>query len=91
MSVVSTVLLSAAITPSLAGLEDSGLNQAFVLGTGRPPIPLKIIGQKILNCKFTEMCDLLPDNLQPIAVDPPLFTIEGGALIPSSAHAWRKK
>ena len=62
-----------------------GLNQAFILGPGRPPILAKLVSQ-ILAYKFVEMSKLIAENLEV-----PSFMIEGSSIVPRTTVSSRKR
>ena len=66
------------------------LTLPFVLGPGRPPIPAKVVTQILCN-KFIEMSDLLPENLDLPQCESSSFTIEGGAIVPITRVASKRK
>ena len=66
------------------------LTSPFVLGPGRPPIPAKVVTQ-ILCHKFIEMPDLLPENLDLPQCESSSFAIEGGAIVPITRVASKRK
>ena len=70
-------------TPHISPGVNNGLNQAFILGPGRLPIPVKLVTQ-ILAYKFTEMPDLLPENLGNPTSENTLFLIEGCSIVPTT-------
>ena len=57
---------------------------------GAPPIPVKLLMQ-ILAYKFTEMADLLPDNLRNPTSEIPSFLIEGCSIVPTTNMPSQKK
>ena len=67
-----------------------GLNQPFILGPGRPPIPSKIISQ-ILDFKFIEMHELIPENLENPSNEVATFVFDGRSIVPTTASSTRKK
>ena len=76
--------------PTIPPGINNGLNQAFILGPGRPRIPAKLVTQ-ILAYKFTEMADILPDNLGNPTSEIPSFLIEGCSIVPTTNTPSRKK
>ena len=66
------------------------LTSPFVLGPGRPPIPAKVVTQILCN-KFIEMSDLLPENLDLPQCESSSFAIEGGAIVPITRVASKRK
>ena len=69
---------------------NNGLNQAFILGPGRPPVPARLVAQ-ILAYKFVEMSDLIPENLEAPTTEVPTFIIEGRSIVPTTTTSSRKK
>ena len=55
-----------------------------------PPIPAKLVMQ-ILAYKFTEMADLLPDNLGNPINEIPSFLIKASSIVPMTNMPSRKK
>ena len=81
---------SAPTQPLVSAGSITGLTQAFILGPGRPPIPAKLVSQ-ILEFKFVDMSELLPENLEAPTYESPAFTIEGRSIVPTTTAASRKK
>ena len=67
-----------------------GLNQPFILGPDRPPIPSKMEAQ-ILEFKFVEMHDLIPENLENPPNEVAIFVFDGRSIVPTTATFARKK
>lgn len=86
----TTILEFPVAPPIVSSGVNSGFNQAFILGPGRPPIPAKLVTQ-ILAYKFIELADLLPDNLENPSPEIPSFLIEGRSIVPTTTTSSRKR
>ena len=82
--------IATGVPTSGTSTTQGGLLDAFILGPGRPPIPAKIVSQ-ILTNKFVEMSEFLPENMATPVLAVPSFTIEGGAIVPTTSPGARKK
>jgi hypothetical protein len=81
---------SPSVLPIVSTEPSPGLNQAFILGRGRPPLPAKLVSQ-ILAYKFVEMSELILENRESPATEVPSFVIEGSAIVPTTTASSRKR
>ena len=75
--------------PTVSSGPSPGLNQAFILGPGRPPIPAKLVAQ-ILAYKFVEMSDFIPENLETPTTGTPSFIIDGCSIVPTTSSSRKR-
>ena len=73
----------------VASAIGSNCTQAFILGSGRPPVPAKLVSQ-ILTGKFIELSELIPENLAPPTTESTSFTIEGRSIVPTTTSSRKK-
>ena len=75
--------------PTVSSGPSPGLNQAFILGPGRPPIQAKLVAQ-ILAYKFVEMSDFIPENLETPTTGTPSFIIDGCSIVPTTSSSRKR-
>ena len=73
----------------VASAIGSNCTQAFILGSGRPPVPASLVSQ-ILTGKFIELSELIPENLAPPTTESTSFTIEGRSIVPTTTSSRKK-
>ena len=75
--------------PTVSSGPSPGLNQAFIFGPGRPPIPEKLVAQMLVY-KFVEMSDFISENLETPTTGTPSFIIDGCSIVPTTSSSRKR-